>query len=160
MNCKRKKLSAGRTADSGNGRSVPHRVAAFTLIEVLCVMGMLTMLFAASFAALISINRISSRSADYISGMALAQAKINDIRATVYPGTNFLSTATTNINNVSVDLSQAGTSFAVSGTVTSVIQPITWGHLVTVTVIINEPKGSMTNSLQTIVNEYSGGRGS
>ena len=124
-------------------------------------MGMLVLLFTACFGALCSMNRISGRSADYVAGTALAQAKINDLRATTYPGTNFLSNkSTTNINSVSVDLNQVGTSFVVSGTVTSVIQPVSWGHLVTVTVVINEPSMTLTNTLQTIVNEFTGGRGS
>lgn len=132
----------------------------FTLVEVLVVMGLSTTLIVACFGAICSSRLISARSTDYIVAMNLAQAKMNDIRATDYRAPNFLTTqSTTNTNSVSVDLNQGGTSFLVNGTITSVIQPITWGHLVTVTVVIQEPNRSITNVLQAVVNEYSGGRG-
>lgn len=126
-------------------------------------MGLLTMIFIACFGAVWSMLMISDRTSDYTAGMALAEARLHDIRATDYPGTNgvFLSTsATTNISYVSVDLNQGGTTLLVPGTVTSIIQPIVWGHLVTVTVVIEEPRHNLTNVLQTVVNQFSGGRGS
>lgn len=134
---------------------------AFTLAEVMVVMGLLAILFIAGFGAITSMRLISHRQADYIAGMSLAEAKINDIRATAYPGTNgvFSSVATTtNINNVSVELNQAGTTFQVPGMVISTIQPIIWGHLVTVKAVIQDGSLFLTNTLQTVVNNYSGGR--
>jgi prepilin-type N-terminal cleavage/methylation domain-containing protein len=134
----------------------------FTLIEVMVVMALMTMLFVSVFGAITSMNVISRRSADVVAGMELAEAKIHDIRATNYPGTNgvFSSTSTTtNINDVSVSLNEAGTTLAFPGKVISTIAPIAWGHLVTVQVIIREPNRSLTNTLQTVVNSYSGGRG-
>lgn len=126
--------------------------------------GLLTLMFVACYGGVWSIYMISDRTSDYTAAMALAEAKISDIRATDYPGTNgvFLSTGpTTNINTVTVDLNKAGTTLLVPGTVTSVCQPISWGHLVTVTVVIQEPNTNhnLTTTMQTVVNQFSGGRG-
>lgn len=154
-----------RIAGSNGARAAKttgSRAGAFTLIEVMIVMALMTILFVSAFGAITSMSVVSRRAADAVAGMELAEAKIHDIRATNYPGTNGIfsaTTTTTNINSVSVDLNKAGTTLAVPGTIISTIAPIAWGHLVTVQVIIRESNLSLTNTLQTVVNSYSGGRG-
>jgi prepilin-type N-terminal cleavage/methylation domain-containing protein len=132
-----------------------------TLVEVMVVVALLTILFIAGFGGICSMRLISHRVADYTAGMALAQAEIHNIRAAAYPGTNFpINVTTVQSNNISVDLNEAGTTFLIPGTVVATITPIAWGHLVSVKATIKEVNGSpMTVSLQTVVNNYSGGRG-
>lgn len=135
---------------------------AVSWISVMVVMALMTFLFVAVFSGITVMSVISRRSADIVAGVELVEAKIHEICAVNYSGTNgvFSATATTtNINNVSVDLNQAGASLVVPGTVISTIQPIAWGHLVTVQVIIREPKMSLTSTLQMVLNNSSGGRG-
>jgi prepilin-type N-terminal cleavage/methylation domain-containing protein len=139
------------------------KTGAFTLPEVLVSAVILGIAFTSAYLGVTDWMLLSHRTGDYTAGMALVQAKMFDIRATDYPGTNGVfstTSATTNINTVSVDLNKGGTTFLVPGTLTSVIQPITWGHLVTVSLVVKEVDGSyISNSLQTVVNNYSGGRG-
>jgi len=134
--------------------------SAFTLVEVMIVMALLLSLIISSAAALLVFDRSSRRVADSTAAMALVEAKIYDIRAATYnpPSTNF---GTTNIfltNNVSIALDQAGSSYRVPGTLISKIQPVTGGHLITVTGTFQTPGRPFSVSLQTIVNEYSGGQ--
>ena len=58
----------------------------------------------------------------------------------------------------SIALDQAGSSYRVPGTLISKIQPVTGGHLITVTGTFQTPGRPFSVSLQTIVNEYSGGQ--
>lgn len=146
-------------------KMVPNRpkTGAFTIPEALIAMVILSVSLAATYTGITCWMLLTHRTSDFTAGMALVQAEIHDIRAADYPGTNgiFSRTSTTSFtNNVTVDLNKGGTTFLVPGTLTSVIQPITWGHLVTVTLVVKETGNSyLTNSLQTVVNNYSGGRG-
>lgn len=134
----------------------------FNLAEVMVAMGLITILIIGSFGSILGLKGMVRRTADSTAGMALAEAKIHDIRATLYPGTSGIfsaATTTTYTDNVSVALNSAGAEFLVPGTVSSTIQPVLGGHLVTVTVVIRERNQFLTNRLQTVVNAYSGGRG-
>jgi len=57
-----------------------------------------------------------------------------------------------------IALDQAGTTFVVPGTVTSVITPVTNGHLVTVSGTFQTRRTPITVTLQTVVNKYSAGQ--
>jgi type II secretory pathway pseudopilin PulG len=134
-------------------------LGAFTLVEVLIVMLLLTMLVVAAGSGIMAMDRSSRRLADYTAAMSVIEAKIHSIRAATYNppsypfGTNILYLT----NTSSVALSQAGTNFLVTGTVISKIQPVASGHLVTVTGTFSEPSQSFSVTLQSLVNRYSGG---
>jgi type II secretory pathway pseudopilin PulG len=135
---------------------------AFTMVEVVVVMALLAVLVTAVFGEILSLRVMARRTAEMISGVELAEAEIHNIRAMDYPGTNgFFSftQTTTNISSVSLSLNEAATSFNIPGTVIATAAPITWGHLVTVTVIFSQTNDPVTNCIQTVVNAYSGGRG-
>lgn len=138
-----------------------RKLRGFTLVEMMIVVVVLLFLIAATLGSIFAMQVSTTRMADYNSAMALAEAKINDVRAIYYnpPISPFLtaSTFTTNYQG-SIDLNQAGTSFLVSGSIAVKIQYCgTLGHLVTVTVTANNPRKPLTVSLQTVVNKYSGG---
>jgi prepilin-type N-terminal cleavage/methylation domain-containing protein len=155
----------GRARKMAGGGVMPvreERSGGFTLVEVMVVMALVTVLITGCFGSILCMKLIARRTADYTAGMGLAEAKIHDIRATTYDkNTAVFSTTTTrtNTDSVSVALNNAGTSFKVPGTIISTIKPIAWGHLITVTVVIREANLYLTNTLQTVVNSYSGGRG-
>ena len=132
---------------------------AFTLVEVMVVMLLLTMLIVASGAGIMAMDRSSRRLADYTAAMAVAEAKMHSIRAASYlPPTSPFKTNTVYLtNSSSIALANAGTNFLVSGTVLSKIQPVAAGHLVTVTATFQEPNQSFSVTLQSVVNRYSGG---
>jgi prepilin-type N-terminal cleavage/methylation domain-containing protein len=156
------RTSSARPRGVSGAESAFRKETGFTLVEVMVVMALLTVLIVGCFGSILCMKLVARRTADFTAGMALAESKIHDIRAVLYSATNtiFSSTSTTtNINSVSVDLNSAGTTFQIPGTVISTIQPIAWGHLVTVSVIIRESRLNQTNTLQTVVNTYSGGRG-
>ncbi len=131
----------------------------FTLIETMVVLVMISMLIAGAMGALLSLDLCSRRSADYVAALAVVEAKMEDIRAATYnpPNANFSSTTKYLTNSDSIALNQAGATFLVAGTLISKLEPIAGGHLITVTGTFQEPKKTLTVSLQTVVNKFSGG---
>ena len=138
----------------------PRSLGGYTLVEVMIVSALLGILMIAVAGSLSTGNVISRRLADYTAAMAVVQAKMEDIRAATYnPPTSPFTASTVILTNVSsIDLDQAGTKFVVSGTITSKIEPVTSGHLVTVTGTFQTRNKPITVSLQTVVNKYSAGQ--
>jgi prepilin-type N-terminal cleavage/methylation domain-containing protein len=132
----------------------------FTLVEVMVVMGLAGILIVSGTGALFSLDLCSRRTADYSAAEAVVEAKIEDIRAATYdpPNSPWLSTTTYLTNSSSVALDKAGVIFQVPGTVVSKFEPIAYGHLVTVTGTFDEPRGTISVSLRTVINKYSGAR--
>jgi hypothetical protein len=124
------------------------------------VIGLLAMLIVAAAASVSSGKLMSQRLADYTAAMAVVSAKVEDIRAATYnpPTSPWGASATTITNTSSIALDQAGTTFVVPGTVTSVITPVTNGHLVTVTGTFQTRRTPITVTLQTVVNKFSAGQ--
>jgi prepilin-type N-terminal cleavage/methylation domain-containing protein len=163
MYCSQSSISSPRTCASRRGLSFSGSsgASAFTLVEVLVVMGLIGLLMVAAMGALFSMDLCTRRTADYNAALAVVEAKVEDIRAATYnppTGTNFNSTTVCRTNSSSIALDKAGVTFQVPGTIVYTIQPITSGHLVTVTGTFQEPRQVLTVSLQTVVNIYSGGQ--
>lgn len=129
---------------------------------------LLLLLIIAALGSLFTMQVSTTRVSQYSAALALAEAKMNDIRAIYYspPVPPFLaaSTYTTNYQNT-IDLNSTGTAFLVPGTISVTTQPCgTMGHMVTVTATFQTPNVTTTNTqpitltLQTLVNSYSGGR--
>ena len=149
----------------GSGLAVTRRVQqrGFSLVEVLVVSALLTVVVLATAGGIITMQVSASRGADYNSGMAIVEARMNDIRSTFYnpPNLPFTNSTLYQItNSSSIALNQAGTTFLVPATVISKFQYLgpTKGHLVTVTATFQSPKLPTTVSLQSIVNKYSQGQ--
>jgi len=138
----------------------PRQSDAFTLVETMVVMLLVTILMIAGFAGLYSMDLCSRRVGDYTAAMSVVSAKVQDIKAVYYnpPIYPFTATNVYVTNSDSISLDQAGTSFKVAGKLVSEIKPVTGGHLVTVIGTFKEPRGALTVSLQTVVNKYSGGQ--
>jgi len=133
---------------------------AFTLIETMVVLLLVSLLIMAGLGSIFSMDLSSRRLADYTAAMAVVEAKVQDIRAATYKPPN-LPFATTNVyltNSGSIALDKAGVTFKVSGTIVSEIKPVAAGHLITVTGTFQEPRKPLVVSLQTVVNAYSGGQ--
>jgi type II secretory pathway pseudopilin PulG len=152
----RKKLTGqgGGPPLAGAGRQ------GFTLVEAAVVMGLVMVLIAAGLGAIFSMDLCTRRTGDYNAALAVVEAKIEDIRAATYNPPSFPWTSTTIYltNRDSIALDQAGVSFLVPGTLVSTITPVAAGHLVTVSGTFQEPRRTLTVSLQTIVNNYSAGQ--
>jgi len=133
---------------------------AFTLLEVMIVMGLLMILMASGFSAIFSMKMTSKRLADYTAAMAVVEAKVEDIRAATYkpPNYPFGSSTLFLTNSGAVALNKAGAAFLVSGTIVSKIQPVATGHLITVTGTFKTPGRPISVTLQTVVNKFSGGQ--
>jgi prepilin-type N-terminal cleavage/methylation domain-containing protein len=150
-----------KSCEPGTSKGSPANEHAFTLVEVLIVMGLIGLLMISGMGALFSMDLCSRRTADYNAALAVVEAKIEDIRAATYNppnGTNFNSTTVWLTNSDSIALDKAGVTFKVPGTLVSKIEPMASGHLVTVTGTFQEPRLVLTVSLQTVVNKYSGGQ--
>jgi prepilin-type N-terminal cleavage/methylation domain-containing protein len=134
----------------------------FTLVEVMVVMGLAGILMVAGMGALFSLDLCSRRTADYNAALAVVEAKIEDIRASTYdaPNSPWVSTGSyVKTESTSVALDKAGVTFQVPGTLVSTFVPWgIYGHRVTVTGTFNEPRGSISITLQTVINQYSCGR--
>jgi prepilin-type N-terminal cleavage/methylation domain-containing protein len=132
----------------------------FSLMEVMVAMLLLGILLIAAFGGLFSMDLCSRRLGDYTAAMAIVEAKVQDLRGINYNPPNFPFGASTVYitNNNSISLDKGGAIFKVPGTVVSEIKPVASGHLVTVTGTFVEPRGSLTANLQTVVNQFSGGK--
>ena len=139
---------------------LPSPESGFSLVEVMVAMLLLGILLIASFGGLFSMDLCSRRLGDYTAAMAIVEAKLQDLRGINYNPPNFPFNSSTNhiTNSISISLDKSGTIFKVPGTVVSEIKPIASGHLVIVTGTFVEARGSLTASLQTVVNEFSGGK--
>jgi len=134
--------------------------AAYTLTEVLIVVLLIGILTIAGFGAALSMDACSRRAGDYIAATAVVEAKVRTIQASTYnpPNANFGSSTIYLTNSDSIALNQAGTTFLVPGTLISKIEPVASGHLVTVTGTFQEPRRTLTVTLQTVVNRFSAGQ--
>lgn len=152
-------IAAQRDASTGK-RTHAQEHSAFTLVEVLVVLGLVTLLIATGMGALLSMDLCTRRGADYNAALAVVEAKIADIQAATYnpPNSPWTSSTVYLTNSDSIALNQAGVSFQVPGTVVSTIAPVAAGHLVTVTGTFNEPGKAISITLQTLVNKYSAGQ--
>jgi hypothetical protein len=148
--------------NDSSARSEQRRRAesAFTLVEVMVGSGLLLTLIVGCCSAIFAMDLSSRRLADYTAAMAVVQAKIEDVRGATYkpPNSPFGLTTTYVTNTDYIDLDQAGATFRVSGTVISKFEPVAAGHLVTVTGTFQTSSKPLTVTLQTIVNQYSGGQ--
>lgn len=136
-------------------------IQGFTLIETALTMALLVLLCVGTLGAILEMQVSSKRTADYTSAMAVAEAKLSDIRAVFYnpPNSPFTYGTVYVTNQDSVALNQAGTTFMIPGTVVSKIEyEGRIGHLVTVTATFQTSGKPMTATLQAMVNSYSGGQ--
>ena len=148
-------IEVGRYRNLGN-----QSARGYTLVEVMVVAALLTSLMVVAAGSIYSGNLVSHRLAAYTAGFAVVQAKVEDIRAATYnpPNSPFGASAVVLTNASSIALDQAGATFVVSGTVTSKIEPVASGHLVTVTGTFQTQRSPITVTLQTVVNKYSAGQ--
>src|SRR5712691_5023162 len=132
----------------------------YTLTEVLIVMLLLGTLTIGGFGAALSMDTCSRRAGDYIAATSVVEAKVRAISASTYnpPNANFGASTIYLTNSDSIALNKAGTTFLVPGTVISKIEPVASGHLVTVTGTFQEPRKTLTVTLQAVVNRFSAGQ--
>jgi prepilin-type N-terminal cleavage/methylation domain-containing protein len=139
---------------------LPRRKAAFSLVEVMVVMGLVLILIVGALGGLLGMDLCSRRTADYNAALAVVEAKVEDVRAATYnpPNSPWTSSTVYLTNNSSIALNQAGATFQVPGTVITKIEPVANGHLVTVTGNFAEARKPISVALQTLVNKWSGGQ--
>ena len=141
-------------------RAAPASERAFTLMEVMVVMALMTILIVSGFSAILSMKVWSNRLAQYTAAMAVVEAKVEDLRAKAYkpPISPFGQKPTVVRESGSIDLNQAGAKFLIAGTIVSLIEPVANGHLITVTGTFAAPHQTIVVTLQSVVNKYSGGQ--
>ena len=157
------KAMAQPAGTHGAGRS--QRQAAFTLIETMIAMTLITILIIGSFSAIYFNTQASLKLADRTAIVALVRAKLEAVRAATYnpPDDNFKSTTVNLTNSHSIALNKDGTAFLVSGTIITTIQEAksgtnTVGHLVTATGRFVTAGKPITVQMLTVVNKFSGGQ--
>jgi hypothetical protein len=110
--------------------------------------------------ALFVMDNSSRRLADMTAAMAVVQGQIESVRTNDYnpPLAPFLASATVTNSTASISLDKGGTNYLVSGTLTTRIEPVASGHLVTVSATFNTAGSPLRAQLQTVVNKFSGGQ--
>ena len=151
-----------QTSSAGRPYNVGHLPgeAGLTLIEVLIATVLLMILIIGTVGALYFNTQASYRVADRTAAMTLVQAKLEAVRAATYhpPDSPFGPSTLSLTNNDSIALDKAGARFLIPGTLITRIEPVTSGHLVTVSGKFATPGRPLTVQLQTVVNKYSGGQ--
>jgi len=135
------------------------------MVEVVVVMALVLTIIAGAFGTIRFMNFSSLRLADTTAALAVVQSQLEQVRTTPYDPPTFpfgSASANTITTNVSISLNQGGTAYRVPGTITSTIQPVAEGHLVTVTGTFTNAdqflNPSFTVTLQTVVNRFTGGQ--
>jgi prepilin-type N-terminal cleavage/methylation domain-containing protein len=150
----------GAGARSCSLRNAGSKEAGLTLMEVMVVMALMTILMVGTFSGILSMKLGASRLADFTAMMAVAEARVEDIRVATYnpPNYPFGSSTLYLTNNRSIALDRSGATFFVPGQIVSKIELVPAGHLVTVTATFQTPGKAISTTLQTVVNKFSGGQ--
>ena len=157
-------MRLGSQCSVGPGKNVAgsgKTAGGFTLVETVLAMALTVLLCVSTLGAILEMQMSSKRVADYTGAMAVAEAKMQDIRSVYYnpPNWPFTNCTIYVTNQNSISLNQAGTTFQIPGTVISKFDyQGSLGHLVTVTATFNTTHKPITATLQTVVNSYSGGQ--
>ena len=157
------KLCAEHFERKRSGGAHASAVQGFTLVEAVLTMALVVLLIVGTMGTILEMQVSTKRVADYTSAMAIAEAKLLDIRAVYYnpsaTATNFNFGTVYVTNQDSLALDKAGTTFLIPGTVvTKIDYQGRLGHLVTVTATFQTSRKPMSATLQTVINSYSGGQ--
>ncbi|MBI5774030.1 MAG: hypothetical protein HZA89_09850 [Verrucomicrobia bacterium] len=143
------------------------RAAAFSLIEVMVVSGLMVILVVSLLTAVLQMDQNARRSSDYNSLLELAQGQLEMIRTNTYsPPTAPFGTATNFTTNITSTLgyalTAAGTNYQLTATNVTTIQTVAEGHLVTVTLTVPSYgkviKAPLQVQVQAVMNRFSPGQ--
>src|SRR5258705_13310601 len=139
---------------------VKSRSSGFSLVEILFVIGLVSILTIAAFNSVTLLQRSSRRQALHTTAMELAQGKIEELLGTLYapPLAPYYATNFSQSTNVTLSLDPTGTSNWLTGSMKTEIAPVAQGHLVTVTVATTNGSLPLNVRLQTIINGKSAGQ--
>ena len=114
------------------------------------VMFLLGTLVLAALETMKLLDRSSRRQALHTTALEIAQGKIEELQSTAYnPPLAPFGSGTSNLTtSVTLALNKAGTSTLVPATMTTVIAPVSKGHLVTVTVTTTNANQPLSVQLQ------------
>ena len=137
--------------------SLPRRLAAFTLIEVLITTVLLLMLVTSGLYALAQMDHTGRRISEYTSVASIASGALEDIKAQPYnpPLGPFGPKASVTTNMIAIGLSKDGTNYAFSGAVITRIEPVADGHLITVQANFTNWNRPYNVTVQNVVNAFS-----
>jgi prepilin-type N-terminal cleavage/methylation domain-containing protein len=132
----------------------------FTLVEVVIVTALLSLLIIAGLGATTAMQVASVSLSEHTAARALVQARLQTIRAASYkPPTSPFTAGTVYLtNNVALCVDKAGTKYLVPGTLIAKVEPVTSGHLVTVTGSFKFQNRTIRVQVDSVVNRFSGGR--
>ncbi len=143
--------------DRKSKRARSHDASGFTLIEIMITSVLLVTLVTAGLYALAQLDRFSRRNAEYTSVMALVSGTLEGLKGVEYnpPVEPFGLTNRTSTNFTKIALSTDGTSYSVKGMIVTSIEPIAYGHLITVSGHFTNWNLPYTVTLQNVLNSYS-----
>jgi len=135
----------------------PPASEGFTLIEIMVTSVLLVALVTAGLFALAQLDRFSRRNAEYVSVMALVSGTMEGLKAVEYnpPAEPFTLDKRVSTNFTSIALSKDGTNYTMKGEVVTTIEPVAYGHLVTVAAYFTNWNLPYQVTLQNVFNPFS-----
>lgn len=127
------------------------------MIEVMITSVLLVMLVTAGLYALAQLDRFSRRNAEYVSVMAIVSGTMEGLKGVEYnpPVEPFGLTNRFSTNLTKIALSTDGTNYTMDGLVVTSIEPVAYGHLITVTGYFTNWNLPYNVTLQNVLNTYS-----
>jgi prepilin-type N-terminal cleavage/methylation domain-containing protein len=137
-----------------------RRANGFTLLEVLVTMVLSLLVIIVAINSLYVFDNTTRRVAVHNSALVIAEARLEEVRATEYnpPNTPFTSASGYTTNAITIALDEKGSNYLVKGSVITYFQPVAAGHLVTANVHFTNQGRPLSVGLQTLVNKFSGGQ--
>ena len=128
-----------------------------TLVEVVVSITLFFFLCIGGIGGLTTLHKMSRKQSTYNSVMALVVGKQEEYRSKGYapPLTPFTDATTTSTETKAVSLNATGSESMVDVTLTSTIEPVSSGHLVTVTATYPSGNRTATVASSTVINNYS-----
>ena len=132
---------------------------AFTIIEGLVVTFLSMLLVIAGLGAVMLFDKLTRRMALQEAAVVIAEGQLEQFRGVQYTNTGvFTSSSYYQTNMVTFSLNDQGTRYSVTGRVVNFFQPVTAGHLITSSVDYTQINQRVSVSLQTLMNNYTGGQ--
>lgn len=132
---------------------------AFTIMEGLIVTFLSMLLVIAGLGAVMLFDRLTRRMALQEAAVVIAEGQLEQYRSVAYTNTTtFKSTSYFETNMITFSLNDQGTRYSVTGRVVNYFQPVTAGHLITSSVDYTQINQRVSVSLQTVLNNYTGGQ--
>ena len=134
-----------------------RKTSAFTLVEVVVTLTLFVLLSAGVLAAITTFHKMARSQATYNSAFALVIREQDALRAEKYapPQSPFTNVQTSTTTTQSVSSNASSTAYLTEVTIVREIEPVSTGHLVTISANYIFQGRNIEISTTTVINKYS-----